>query len=143
MCKQRDTQHVHHAVSAHMYQDTMGCLWPSTIHRWSPIPKVGSEGLWFESRFGDRTADKNTGQAIDVRPPLCGSIVAGGFGGLPLSSVLLASARWIIRCGEYVSDVKISTHEGMTAQWQHMQRQFHLPFLPFFYIPRTLLLLGC
>jgi hypothetical protein len=92
----------------------------------------GSEGLWFESRFGDRTADKNTGQAIDVRPPLCGSIVAGGFGGLPLSSVLLASARWIIRCGEYVSDVKISTHEGMTAQWQHMQRQFHLPFLPFF-----------
>jgi hypothetical protein len=28
----------------------------------------------------------NTGQAINVRPPLCGSIAVGGFGGLPLPS---------------------------------------------------------
>jgi hypothetical protein len=28
-----------------------------------------------------------------------------------------------------------STHEGMTSQGQHMQRQFHLPFLPCFYVP--------
>jgi hypothetical protein len=26
--------------------------------------------------------------------------------------------------------IKVSGSEGMTGQWQHMQRQFHLPFPP-------------
>jgi hypothetical protein len=30
--------------------------------------------------------------------------------------------------GQYHSVVKVSSNEGMTAQWQHTQRQFHLPF---------------
>jgi hypothetical protein len=51
---------------------------------------------------------------------------------------LLTSARWIIRCGEYISDVKVSTHEGMTAQWQHMQRQFHLTNPTYLYIQQIL-----
>lgn len=50
------------------------------------IPKVSGSNLGSNQgcRFAVEVADRNTGQAIDVRPPLCGSIVVGGFGGLPL-----------------------------------------------------------
>jgi hypothetical protein len=39
--------------------------------------------------------------------------------------------RQFNKSGEYHYVVKESGSEGMTAQWQHMQRQFHLPFPPF------------
>jgi hypothetical protein len=38
----------------------------------------------------------------------------------------------IYKSGEYHYVVKVSGSEGMTAQWQHMQRQFHLPFPPIY-----------
>jgi hypothetical protein len=39
--------------------------------------------------------------------------------------------RQSIRFGEYRHAVKVSRDEGMTALWQHMQRQFHIPLQPF------------
>jgi hypothetical protein len=38
---------------------------------------------------------------------------------------------FVMQCEEYISGVKVSTHERKTAQWQHMQWQFHLPFPAF------------
>jgi hypothetical protein len=41
-----------------------------------------------------------------------------------------AGSKWIDRCGESISDVKVYSRKyTMTAQWQHAHRQFHLPFL--------------
>ena len=34
--------------------------------------------------------------------------------------------RQFTKSGEYHYVVKVSGNEGMTAQWQHMQRQFHI-----------------
>jgi hypothetical protein len=41
--------------------------------------------------------------------------------------------RQFTKSGQYHYVVKVSDSEGVTAQWQHMQRQFHLPFPSIFY----------
>jgi hypothetical protein len=30
-----------------------------------------------------------------------------------------------------LQSMKATSTHGMTAQWQHMQQQFHIPFLPY------------
>jgi hypothetical protein len=57
-----------------------------------------------------------------------------GFSGVPFTRRLTKlRLRPFNKSGEYHYVMKVSGSEGMTAQWQHMQRQFHLPFPPLQY----------